>query len=471
MVGRHVGDAVEDVRRGRRAARGDERRDRVRAVAGDLGERCEGAADVGASAWETTGANVDAQAWRRCTSRGLAKGYGADEVFRDVSFRVAPGERLALVGRNGSGKTTLLRILAGEIGADAGEVGFPRAARIALHDQRPPRASQQVARGSTSARASPTCTAPRRGSPSSSSGWRRATHEPTRRCAAYAAAQAELEAAGGYAWRSRLEAILRGLGFADVDGDRPLRTFSGGELTRASLARALAAATRPAAARRAHEPPRPDARSSGSSASSPRSTPPCCSSRTTAGSSSPSRPACWSSSAAARGSSRCATRRTAARRRSRRAAGRGVRAPAGRARAARAVRRTSGAPAPLAPGRSRAEARSTASSASSGRARSARWRSASRRRCSPGGSCSRRRACASRRARSCSCDGAAFAVERGQRVALIGPNGAGKTTLVETLLGRRRAGRAGQARPQRRRRPTSPSTPRSCPTTATCSRR
>ena len=71
----------------------------------------------------------------------LAKSYGADALFSDVSFRVTPGQRLALVGRNGSGKTTLLRILAGEIGLDAGEIGFPRNARIALHDQRPPRTS------------------------------------------------------------------------------------------------------------------------------------------------------------------------------------------------------------------------------------------------------------------------------------------------------------------------------------------
>ena len=71
----------------------------------------------------------------------LSKSYGADTLFSDVSFRVTPGQRLALVGRNGSGKTTLLRILAGEIGLDGGEVGFPRNARIALHDQRPPRTS------------------------------------------------------------------------------------------------------------------------------------------------------------------------------------------------------------------------------------------------------------------------------------------------------------------------------------------
>ena len=55
----------------------------------------------------------------------------------------------------------------------------------------------------------------------------------------YARAQARLEHAGGYAWRDRATATVRGLGFGDDDFDRALGTFSGGELTRASLARTL----------------------------------------------------------------------------------------------------------------------------------------------------------------------------------------------------------------------------------------
>ena len=55
----------------------------------------------------------------------------------------------------------------------------------------------------------------------------------------YAETQARLEHAGGYAWRERLDSVTRNLGFATEDLERPLSTFSGGELTRASLARAL----------------------------------------------------------------------------------------------------------------------------------------------------------------------------------------------------------------------------------------
>jgi ATP-binding cassette subfamily F protein 3 len=57
---------------------------------------------------------------------------------------------------------------------------------------------------------------------------------------AYATAQARLEHAGGYTWREGVNATLHGLGFRDEHLDRSLATFSGGELTRASLAAALA---------------------------------------------------------------------------------------------------------------------------------------------------------------------------------------------------------------------------------------
>lgn len=52
----------------------------------------------------------------------ISKSYGAQDVLRDISFRLGTGERVGLVGRNGCGKTTLLRILAGEEMPDAGHV-------------------------------------------------------------------------------------------------------------------------------------------------------------------------------------------------------------------------------------------------------------------------------------------------------------------------------------------------------------
>ena len=52
----------------------------------------------------------------------LEKGHGGRTLFRDVSFRLLPGRRIALVGGNGVGKTAILEIVVGHQRADAGEV-------------------------------------------------------------------------------------------------------------------------------------------------------------------------------------------------------------------------------------------------------------------------------------------------------------------------------------------------------------
>ena len=53
---------------------------------------------------------------------GVGFSYGAEAALRDVSFEVAAGERVALLGRNGAGKTTLVRLVAGLLHPDAGTV-------------------------------------------------------------------------------------------------------------------------------------------------------------------------------------------------------------------------------------------------------------------------------------------------------------------------------------------------------------
>jgi ATPase subunit of ABC transporter with duplicated ATPase domains len=58
------------------------------------------------------------------TGAGLAKSYGAKTLFRDLSFRVRRGDRLAIAGPNGSGKTTLLNVIQGTALPDSGSVRF-----------------------------------------------------------------------------------------------------------------------------------------------------------------------------------------------------------------------------------------------------------------------------------------------------------------------------------------------------------
>ena len=69
----------------------------------------------------------------------LRKELSGDVLFDGVSFKVERRDRVALSGPNGAGKTTLLRMLAGETEIHGGELAFQKGARVALHDQRPPR--------------------------------------------------------------------------------------------------------------------------------------------------------------------------------------------------------------------------------------------------------------------------------------------------------------------------------------------
>jgi len=164
---------------------------------------------------------------------------GGKPLFDDVSFRLERRDRMTLAGRNGAGKSTLLRILAGELTPDSGDVSLEKGARIALHDQRPPRESEMtLADYVFSGRADVIALEDRLAAleRAMSDG----DHEPET-MNAYADAQARLELAGGYRWRDDVLAVLTGLGFGADQAERQLKTFSGGELTRASLARSLAA--------------------------------------------------------------------------------------------------------------------------------------------------------------------------------------------------------------------------------------
>jgi len=163
---------------------------------------------------------------------------GGEPLFGDVSFKLERRDRMTLAGRNGAGKSTLLRILAGELAPDSGSVSLGKGVRVALHDQRPPRDPDTTlgdyvfsGRADVIALEERLAALERRMSGGDGS---------SETMAAYAEAQAGLELAGGYRWRDEVLAVLAGLGFRPEHSERSLATFSGGELTRASLARALA---------------------------------------------------------------------------------------------------------------------------------------------------------------------------------------------------------------------------------------
>ncbi|MCW3018699.1 MAG: family ATP-binding cassette protein [Solirubrobacterales bacterium] len=168
----------------------------------------------------------------------MHKDMAGKPLLRGVSFKLERRERLTIAGRNGAGKTTLLRMLAGETSIDRGELSIARGVRVALHDQRPPRERDVALRDYLLSGCAEELQIEAELAELEAKMAAGASDEAT--FARYARAQARLESRGGYLWRNRATAMAHGLGFRDADLDRNLDTFSGGQLTRASLARALA---------------------------------------------------------------------------------------------------------------------------------------------------------------------------------------------------------------------------------------
>ena len=175
------------------------------------------------------------------TATTLEMHLGGKLLFEDVSFKLEPRERMTLSGRNGAGKSTLLRMLAGELTPDSGSLVLQKGARVALHDQRPPReSSASLGEYVFSGRADMIETEAELARLEAAMG---AGEPDETTMSAYSAAQQRFDHGGGYRWRDAVLSVLRGLGFDEEATERRISTFSGGELTRASLARALA--TRP----------------------------------------------------------------------------------------------------------------------------------------------------------------------------------------------------------------------------------
>jgi len=171
------------------------------------------------------------------TISNLAKSYGPEDIFEGLSCEIPHGAKIALVGPNGSGKTTLLRLIAGLEGPTAGSIHCAKGLYIAYLPQQADfsgtgtlwdamlevftdlQAQSAELRRLEAAMADPAV-----------------CEEVLQR---YGSALEAFELAGGYTYEQRIEQVLSGLGFDGDDFRRPMMQLSGGQKTRALLARLL----------------------------------------------------------------------------------------------------------------------------------------------------------------------------------------------------------------------------------------
>jgi ATP-binding cassette, subfamily F, member 3 len=171
------------------------------------------------------------------TANSLSKSFGAEDIFANVSFSVAKGARLALVGPNGIGKTTLLRILIRQEEPSSGTVTRAKNLRIGYLPQEAdfelqgelwdvclePFASLIRMQGELEKLESE-------------------MSDPLKREQAlvrYGTLQHDFERRGGYVYQNQIKQVLTGLGFDPSDFHMSFDHLSGGQRTRAHLARLL----------------------------------------------------------------------------------------------------------------------------------------------------------------------------------------------------------------------------------------
>ena len=171
--------------------------------------------------------------------QGICRSFGEKEILKDASFHIEEREKAALIGNNGAGKTTLLRIIMGEISSDSGNVVLAKDKQMGylaqyqdIHGHRTIyeellTTKQHIIDMEEKMRSIELEMKHVQG------------QELERLMNTYTRLTHEFELENGYAYKSELTGILKGLGFTEEDFDKEIETLSGGQKTRVALGKLL----------------------------------------------------------------------------------------------------------------------------------------------------------------------------------------------------------------------------------------
>lgn len=169
----------------------------------------------------------------------INKAFGEKVILRDASFHIEEREKTALIGNNGAGKTTLLRIIMGELSADSGTVSTAKDSRVGyLAQYRDAEGDRTIYEEVLHTRQDLLDMEEKLRS--MEHGMKEASGaELEALMNSYDRLSRQYELENGFAYKSNVVGVLKGLGFDESDFDRHIGTLSGGQKTRVGLGKLL----------------------------------------------------------------------------------------------------------------------------------------------------------------------------------------------------------------------------------------
>ena len=169
----------------------------------------------------------------------ISKSFGSNEIIKDANFLVNEHEKVAIVGVNGAGKTTLLKILTGEERADSGNVILAKDAKLGYLRQINNVDSTLSIIDELYTVIEHILNMEKRMLEMQEQMQHLSGEELEALYSSYTALTHSYELMDGYAAKSKVIGILKGLGFDENDFERKINTLSGGQKTRVFLAKLL----------------------------------------------------------------------------------------------------------------------------------------------------------------------------------------------------------------------------------------
>lgn len=169
----------------------------------------------------------------------ITKAFGGDTILNNINFLINEGEKAALIGINGAGKTTLLKIITGEYEADSGEVVLQKGSTMGYLSQIIDVTSHRTVYEEMLDAKKEIINMEHTIHDLEQAISRLTGEELEKAMESYARLTERFEKSNGYAWKSEIIGVLKGLGFTEAEFDTPIHTLSGGQKTRVALSRIL----------------------------------------------------------------------------------------------------------------------------------------------------------------------------------------------------------------------------------------